>query len=253
MTRYVAHSSDHPSDHPSEHPSEHPPIQKDGSEQQETRHGLFRKQAVEKQQDRLLGDVLVVPPLSYSLITLVILFFVAAAGVLLVQGSYARKETVQGFLVSDQGVIKVYASTTGVVRKLFVQDRSLVVEGQPPFMINGDRILASGENLEAVLLEEYQSQQQILESQLTRLPSVYANKQLDLDQTIAATKTTISHIQTQQKLLRNQISLAERQKTNIDTLSRQGLASDADLGSASEKLLNLQAQYQELVRSLDAQ
>ena len=85
-------------------------------------------------------------------------------------GSYARKETVQGFLVPDQGVIKVYASTIGIVRQLFVQDRSLVVEGQPLFMINGDRILASGEHLEAVLLEEYQSQQQILESQLTRLP-----------------------------------------------------------------------------------
>jgi len=120
-------------------------------------------------------------------------------------------------------------------------------------MINGDRILASGEHLEAVLLEEYQSQQQILKSQLTRLPSVYDNKQLDLDQTIAATKTSISHIQTQQKLLRDQIALVDRQKANIDTLSRKGLASDADLGGASEKLLNLQAQYQELVRSLDAQ
>jgi len=235
MTGYVANSPD------------------DAAESTEARHGLFRKQAVDKQQDRLLGDVLVIPPLSYSLITLLILIFVTAAAVLLVQGSYARKETVQGFLVPDQGVIKVYASTTGIVRQLFVQDRSLVVEGQPLFMINGDRILASGEHLEAVLLEEYQSQQQILESQLTRLPSVYDNKQLDLDQTIAATKTSISHIQTQQKLLRDQIALADRQKANIDTLSRKGLASDADLGRASEKLLNLQAQYQELVRSLDAQ
>ena len=156
-------------------------------------------------------------------------------------------------MVPDQGVIKVYASTIGIVRQLFVQDRSLVVEGQPLFMINGDRILARGEHLEAVLLEEYQSQQQILKSQLTRLPSVYDNKKSDLDQTITATKTSISHIQTQQKLLRDQIALADRQKTNIDTLSRKGLASDADLGGASEKLLNLQAQYQELVRSLDAQ
>jgi hypothetical protein len=31
------------------------------------------------------------------------------------------------------------------------------------------------------------------------------------------------------------------------------LASDADLGGAFEKMLNLQAQYQELVRSLNAQ
>jgi hypothetical protein len=53
--------------------------------------------------------------------------------------------------------------------------------------------------------------------------------------------------------LRDQIALADRQKANIDTLSRKGLASGADLGGASEKLVNLQAQYQELVRSLNAQ
>ena len=34
----------------------------DAAEPTEARHGLFRKQAVDKQQDRLLGDVLVVPP-----------------------------------------------------------------------------------------------------------------------------------------------------------------------------------------------
>ena len=220
---------------------------------QEERHGLFRKQAVEKQQDRLLGDVLVVPPLSYLLITFVILIFVVAAGLLLLHGSYARKETVQGFLVPDQGVIKVYASTTGIVRQVLVQDRAIVTEGQALFMINGDRILTSGEHLETLLLDEYQSQLQILKSQLTRLPSLFSNKQQDLEQTIAATDRAIVHIQTQQKLLSQQLSLAERQKANIDTLSRQGLASDADLGSASEKLLSLQAQYQELARSLDAQ
>jgi membrane fusion protein len=156
-------------------------------------------------------------------------------------------------LVPDQGVIKVYASTTGIVRQVLVQDRSLVSEGQALLMINGDRVLTSGEHLETVLLDEYQSQLQILESQLTRLPSLFSNKQLDLEQTIAATDRAIVHIQTQQKLLSQQLSLAERQKANIDTLSRQGLASDADLGSASEKLLSLQAQYQELARSLDAQ
>jgi len=113
MTSYVANSPD------------------DAVESTEARHGLFRQQAVDKQQDRLLGDVLVVPPLSYLLITLFILIFVTAAAVLLVQGSYARKETVQGFLVPDQGVIKVYASTTGIVRQLFLQDEAWWLRASP--------------------------------------------------------------------------------------------------------------------------
>jgi len=43
------------------------------------RHGLFRKQAVEKQKDRLLGDLLLIPAISYSIFIANVALFVFAS------------------------------------------------------------------------------------------------------------------------------------------------------------------------------
>ncbi|MBU2864951.1 HlyD family secretion protein [Reinekea forsetii] len=180
-------------------------------ENQESRHGLFRKQAVEKQQNRLLGDVLVIPPISYSLVTAIIVLLVIAAIVLLFNGTYARKETVQGFLVPDTGVIKVYASTNGIVKDLLVNEGDLVVKNQPLMIINGDRILESGEHLESLMLLEYQEQQNILTNQLNRLPTYFSGKELELTQSIESAKTDIQHIEKQMAYSAEQIQLANTQ------------------------------------------
>jgi membrane fusion protein len=217
------------------------------------RYGLFRKQAVEKQQDRLLGDVLVIPPLSYSLITAIILLFVTAGIVLLVNGTYARKETVQGFLVPDQGVIKVYANTSGIIRQVFIKENERVKEGQPLFVINGDRILENGTHLETILLDEYLGQQSLITAELNRLPELYDHKRAEIKQLITTTQRDVEHIQTQQALLAEQIVLANQQRQNVLTLREQGLASEANMDVASEKLISLKSQAQELARSFDAQ
>lgn len=221
--------------------------------QPEQRHGLFRKQAVDKLQDRLLGDVLVVPPISYSLVTFFILIFVAAAAALLVNGSYARKETVQGILLPDQGSLKVYAAAQGVVRQVFVAEGEWVEEGQPLIVINGDRILETGEHLEALLLEEYQQQLELLNTQLQRLPEVFENHYKELSQNERATEQDIKHLQAQSVLLQQQISLTEQQQTNLNALRNQGLAAQADADQLAEKRLGQQANLQTVLRSLDNQ
>ncbi len=218
---------------------------------QEERHGLFRKQAVEKQQDRLLGDVLVIPPLSYSLITVILILFVAAAVVLLVNGTYARKETVQGFLVPDTGVLKVYASRTGIARQLFVQEGDAVVEGQPLVLINGDQILANGDHLETLMLDEFLAQQATLTKQLNRLPEVYANKSNELDRRITAAQGDLIHLTKQQSLTQQLLDLATKQLKNIQQLSQQGLATQNDTDAHQEKVLALKVQLQTLARNKD--
>jgi len=139
------------------------------------RYGIFRKQAVEKQNDKLLGDVLVVPPLPYSLVTFAIVLLVSVSIVLLMNGSFARKETVHGFLVPDQGIIRVYASSSGVIRRIFINENESVEEGQSLFMINGDHLLESGEYLETLLLDEYLAQKDNLSKRLSRLPFLFEN------------------------------------------------------------------------------
>ncbi|MBU2864183.1 HlyD family secretion protein [Reinekea forsetii] len=223
------------------------------SEQKDERHGLFRKQAVEKQQDRLLGDVLVIPPLSYSIITITLILFVTAAMVLLINGSYARKETVQGFLVPNTGVLKVYASRSGIVREIFVKEGDKVVKDQALVLINGDQILANGDHLETLMLDEYFSQRNTLSNQLSRLPEVYAGKANELTKRVVAIKSDLKHLTKQRTLITQQLDLASRQLANMESLADQALATQSDADAALEKVLSLKSQLQEIARTSDAQ
>jgi membrane fusion protein len=225
----------------------------DTSQQKEERHGLFRKQAVEKQQDRLLGDVLVIPPLSYSIITITLILFVTAAMVLLVNGSYARKETVQGFLVPNTGVLKVYASRSGIVRQIFVKEGDKVVKDQALVLINGDQILANGDHLETLMLDEFLSQKHTLSNQIGRLPEVYAGKANELAKRIEATNSDLKHLTKQRTLITQQLDLASRQLVNMESLADQGLATQSDADAAIEKVLSLKSQLQDIARTSDAQ
>ena len=84
--------------------------------------------ASSKQQDRLLGNALIIPLSSYSVITAILIIFVATTTALLVNGTYARKETVQGFLVPDTSALKTFASRTGSTRNIFIQEGDMVTE-----------------------------------------------------------------------------------------------------------------------------
>src|SRR5690606_17260318 len=119
---------------------------------------LFRAQVVEQQVDRLHGDVLLLPRISHSVIIALLLTWVLAVAVWLVTGTYERKETVLGWLESPAGVVRLYPETAGQVRQVLVKEGDEVQADQPLMIINGDRTLADGGNLEGRLLEEFESQ-----------------------------------------------------------------------------------------------
>lgn len=219
----------------------------------EERHGLFRQQAVKKQQDRLLGDVLVVPPLSYMVVTAIVSLFVAAGAVLLLNGTYARKETVQGYLTPDKGIVKVFANTSGIVREVFVEEGDSVEEGQPLLVVNGDRVLENGNSLEETLLNEYRVQQQLLNKKLSQLPLRIENRHKELQRQRDQAKNEIHHLYTRQAILDQQLVMANQQLDSLTSLYENGLASRTEFDIAKEKNLSLKVQQQELLRDLDTQ
>lgn len=69
---------------------------------------LFRAQAVEHQKNRLHGDILLTPQLSYTLLSTAIFAWFMCVLIWLFNSSYARKETVFGWLEPPNGIIRIY-------------------------------------------------------------------------------------------------------------------------------------------------
>jgi len=100
---------------------------------------LFRKEALDNQRERLWGDVLLVQPFSFWLLTGAVLLVVLSSCVFLSIGTYARRENVTGFLLPAEGLVKVYATQQGLISKVHVQEGDRVEAGDPLFSVSTGR------------------------------------------------------------------------------------------------------------------
>jgi membrane fusion protein len=94
---------------------------------------LFRQEALDHRRDTWLGDINLVRPISFGV--LAALFLGIALGLLayLAWGEYTKKARASGYLVPEQGLLKIYSQQSGAVAAL------RVVEGQ---QVKKDDVLA---------------------------------------------------------------------------------------------------------------
>jgi membrane fusion protein len=209
---------------------------------------LFRRQAIEQQTNRLHGDVLLLPKLSHTLISGLLLVWVIVVLFWLFNSTYARQETVQGWLEPPAGVVRVYAEDIGKIERILVANGEAVVEGQPLLIVNGDRVLADGKNLETLLLGEYETQRTRLNNQLVRAEEIYQMRSDDITHRIAAARKDLTWLDRQIKTLEQRHALVSGQVERYRSLKKAGHLSSADFDVVIEKELALRSERQELAR-----
>lgn len=211
--------------------------------------GLFRQQAIEHQQDRLYGDVILVPRLSHTLIISILLFWLFITIVWLSACTYARKETVSGWVEPPSGIVRIYPEDTGLINKIYVAEGELVVAGQRLMTISSDRILATGVPLESQMLDEYKSLQARLSEQLLRTTSIFDRKKDNLQERIIAAKLELEMVEKQLNTAQDRRALAQKQVQRHQNLMKQNYISSRELDNATEQELSLESDWQALMRS----
>lgn len=211
--------------------------------------GLFRRQAMERHTDRLHGDILLLPRLSHSLVITALLLWIVATLAWLTTSKYARKETVAGWLEPDSGVVRIYAQRGGTIRDVLVSEGERVSEGQSLFIVNGDRVLSSGQALESVLEAEYASQRKLLTQQLHRTEVIQSQKRQDLGQRIATAVDNIDLLGAQAATLQRRYRLVTQRHERYQRLARDGYISAAELEAVTAEQLALEGERQALARN----
>ena len=90
---------------------------------------LFRREAISHATQRLAGAVVLATPLSVRLLGLFFGSIVLAALIAVSTATYARKATVTGWLIPDQGLIRATAASAGFVQAVFVKEGQQVERG----------------------------------------------------------------------------------------------------------------------------
>ncbi|TKW67073.1 MAG: HlyD family efflux transporter periplasmic adaptor subunit [Paracoccus denitrificans] len=90
---------------------------------------LFREQAVQHQLRRLDGEVMLSLSLRMRVLIVLAAILILGAGGFLATASYARMETVSGWIVPRDGLIRVTAQQGGIVDSLTVAEGDTVASG----------------------------------------------------------------------------------------------------------------------------
>ncbi|MCF6298947.1 MAG: HlyD family secretion protein [Thiomicrorhabdus sp.] len=128
---------------------------------------LFRSEVSDKKRDEnFFGDVVLIRPVSFSVYTTIFVIFSISLILFLFFGKYASKETVQGVVNPQSGLVKVYAPQRGIVLSRAINEGDEVTEGDVIYFISTERHLSGGEKVQALAVAEIEKTLAIIKSQI---------------------------------------------------------------------------------------
>jgi membrane fusion protein len=214
---------------------------------------LFRLQVIEQKADRLHGDVLLLPRMRHSVLITLLLIWILAVGIWLATSTYARKETVAGWLEPPAGVVRVYPEASGQVKQILVKEGDRVQAGQPLMIINGDRILADGGNLETRLLDEYESQRHLLTEQIARAGQTQQQRESSLRRQIESVEHNLELMDEQLATLDTRHTLIKNQLERYQPGVKEGHISRMEYDQVLSQELSVRSERQALLREIGNQ
>jgi membrane fusion protein len=126
---------------------------------------LFRSESEEARANAWLGRILLLRPLSFTVLTAAAIAIALALAALFVFGEYTRKARVTGLLAPRHGVTKVLAQQGGLVEALHAQEGSLVEEQQALFSLVDPRAAASMEDVGESIARQLASRRRAIAAQ----------------------------------------------------------------------------------------
>ncbi|MBO1015251.1 HlyD family efflux transporter periplasmic adaptor subunit [Achromobacter sp. SD115] len=208
---------------------------------------LYRKKALAAQHSVGLGDIVLIRPVSFALVTAVLAGFVLTICLFLAFGSYTKRATVSGQLAPDTGLIKLYVPQAGIVLESRVQEGQHVAAGDVLYVVSGDQQSALGETQEAISGQIRQREESL---RLARQKTVLLQQGEHDSQTaaIASLKAQLAAMDNQIAGQRARIKLAEDSAHRYRGLMEKGYLSAEEADQKRAELLEQRNQLQALLR-----
>ena len=128
---------------------------------------LFRSESEEARASAWLGRILLIRPVSFTLLTTIALAFAFALGAFFAFGEYTRKARVVGVLAPSQGVVRIVALQPGIVTVAHVREGDEVESEAPLFAISDLRVNRATEEIGPALALRLDARRRALDRQRT--------------------------------------------------------------------------------------
>ena len=209
---------------------------------------LFRKEALDAQRDKLLGEISAARPVPLWVFTLVALCIAALVIAVGLWGQYTRRERVAGFLAADAGAAPLMISDAGVIAALMVKEGDLVEAGAPIARIAVDRATGSGQSRGETTLRELATRRQLLESEAKQVASLGRNQAEQLRKRMTDLRTEITQLNAEIHLQEQRLASAREASARYQALVGEKFVSENAARQKRDDVTDQQIKIQSLVR-----
>ena len=178
---------------------------------------LFRKNAIDSLTAKQHGRPIAVMPRPWAWLTFLCIAFCAASGSFCWNAEYARKETARGWLVSEQGVVRVTHGTSAIVESVMRRAGDKVRRGDAIAHFSTEETLGNGEASTSSILAELRDQLLQTDSREALLRDGIAAQHAALDRQVGGIANEIAGIWEQ---VREQHARVSRAAENLERVQR---------------------------------
>lgn len=209
---------------------------------------LFRREAVEHKRSNWLGEILLSRPISFAVFSLLAIGIAISVLAYLTWGEYTKKARASGYLVPDQGLLKIYPQQTGAVTSLEVAEGQVVKKGQLVAIISTERTSVQG-NTQIEIAKQLSLRQKSLTEEKEKTHQLY-------EEQIASARKRLAQLSQEQEQLSRAIS-AQEQRVQLSEvvvdryaqLAREKFVSELALQEKRGDLLDQQNRLRDFQRS----
>jgi membrane fusion protein len=209
---------------------------------------LFRAEALNARHVNWLGNIVLIRPLSFSVLTSVVAVLAAIVLVFLILGTYTKHNTVSGQLIPDTGLVKVYATQVGIVLKKEVAEGQVVRKGDILYVLSSERQSGAQGFIQAAISSQVAARRQSLSEERDKMHLMQGEERAALLQKIGNLKAEAAKLDSQIEGQRSRVKLASESAARYQSLLNQNYISLEQAQQKQEDLLDQQNRLQSLER-----
>jgi membrane fusion protein len=209
---------------------------------------LFRKEALENRHPKWYGEIILIRPLSFTVLTTCAAAIALILLAFLFFGTYTKRSTILGQLTPNTGVIKVYAPQTGIIKEKKVLEGQAVKQGDVLFVLSSERQSSTQGDTQAKISRQVASRQQSLQDEMVKTRRLHQEEQANMHKRLAALENEARKILNQMDGQKNRMKLAQDAVNRAQELLAQHFISKEQLQQKQADLLDQEGRLQSLER-----
>ncbi len=209
---------------------------------------LFREAAVNHHRENIYGNVLLTTPMKFKLMTLFFLMIASMVTMFLFFGQYARKESVRGQLVPNQGIVRVLAASRGTIKQTHVTNGEQVHAGDVLFTINTETYTHNNQVLNDEIKQELLIRLENTQEKINNTGYLFINEMTRYKSKVKAIETDLLKIREQQAGAYKLVNISKKQLHEHEKYFARQLVLEADVENKKIAYLNAKLSYEEIQR-----